>query len=245
MPGLRPNEFGRIGGLMHRSEACWSRTRSPFASTRPCLFLVCSAMFRSRAQSHRMVPAAPAMSAAGTWPVDPGVWEDDFAPWYTEPLMAADWMTAVGPLAVESEARFDQACCRLARTLHTTGVIEKCVGRPAPVIVHEPEDYEAIARRTEAANPSGSPMSSPLGPCSPTLRMPTGPALRAPITENGIARLGWSQWGVCRRGAAVVGEVPRRNQSNFAPKRTHPVRMARRRPDSRRPRRPARHGRSM
>ncbi|SOE31843.1 DUF262 domain-containing protein [Streptomyces sp. OK228] len=54
--------------------------------------------------------------------------------------------------------------------------------------------------------------------CWPTLKMPTGPALKVPITENKIAPLGWSQWGDCRRGVAVVGEVPRLNQSNFMPK---------------------------
>ncbi|MEU9064690.1 hypothetical protein AB0D13_39105 [Streptomyces sp. NPDC048430] len=54
--------------------------------------------------------------------------------------------------------------------------------------------------------------------CWPTLKMPTGPALKVPITENKTAPLGWSQRGVCRRGVAVVGKVPRRNQSNFMPK---------------------------
>ncbi|MEV0492325.1 hypothetical protein [Streptomyces atratus] len=39
--------------------------------------------------------------------------------------------------------------------LHTTGVIERYVGRSVPVIVHELEYYEGIARRTEAANPTG------------------------------------------------------------------------------------------
>ncbi|MEU6325461.1 transposase family protein, partial [Streptomyces sp. NPDC047009] len=32
-------------------------------------------------------------------------------------------------------------------------------------------------------------------PCWPTLKMPTGPALKVPITENKIAPLGWSQRG--------------------------------------------------
>ncbi|WP_328919567.1 transposase family protein [Streptomyces sp. NBC_00208] len=57
-----------------------------------------------------------------------------------------------------------------------------------------------------------------LSRCWATLKMPTGPALKVPITEKQIAPLGWSQRGDCRRGVAVVGKVPRRNQSNFMPK---------------------------
>lgn len=58
----------------------------------------------------------------------------------------------------------------------------------------------------------------PLANCWPTLKMPTGPALKVPITGNRIAPLGWSQRGVCRRGVAAVGKVPWRNQSNFMSK---------------------------
>jgi hypothetical protein len=50
---------------------------------------------------------------------------------------------------------FNQACCHLARTLHETKIIEAAIGRPVPVIVHELEYYEEIARRTELANPPG------------------------------------------------------------------------------------------
>ncbi|MFJ4960698.1 hypothetical protein ACIQCR_34880 [Streptomyces sp. NPDC093249] len=38
---------------------------------------------------------------------------------------------------------------------HTTGIIARSIGRTVPVIVHELEYYEAIARQTEAANPPG------------------------------------------------------------------------------------------
>ncbi|MFD4478327.1 hypothetical protein ACFWPU_19790 [Streptomyces sp. NPDC058471] len=75
--------------------------------------------------------------------------------WYDEPTDPADWDSVIGPLAAQIEARFNQTCCQLARTLHTTGIIERSVGRPVPVIVHELEYYEAIARQTEAANPPG------------------------------------------------------------------------------------------
>ncbi|MFF2996998.1 hypothetical protein ACFVTC_20955 [Streptomyces sp. NPDC057950] len=82
-------------------------------------------------------------------------WISDLGLWYDGPTDLADWDSAIGPLAAQIEARFIQTCCQLARTLHTTGVIERSVGRTVPVIVHELEYYEAIARSTEAANPPG------------------------------------------------------------------------------------------
>ncbi|MFG2417825.1 hypothetical protein ACGFWD_02020 [Streptomyces sp. NPDC048448] len=82
-------------------------------------------------------------------------WIRELGLWYDDPVDASDWVTAVGALAAQIEGQFNQACCRLARSLHATGVIEKYVGRPVPVLVHELEYYEGIARRTEAANPSG------------------------------------------------------------------------------------------
>jgi hypothetical protein len=82
-------------------------------------------------------------------------WITELGLWYDEPTDPTDWVRVIGPLAAQIEARFNQTCCRLARTFHTTGVIEGSVGRTVPVIVHELEYYEGIARRTEAANPSG------------------------------------------------------------------------------------------
>ncbi|MCW2916692.1 MAG: hypothetical protein JWN52_4760 [Actinomycetia bacterium] len=82
-------------------------------------------------------------------------WIKDLGLWYDEPADDADWLTAVGPLAQQIEVHFNQACSQLARTLHTTGVITATLGRPVPVLVHELEYYEQIARRTEAANPPG------------------------------------------------------------------------------------------
>jgi hypothetical protein len=75
--------------------------------------------------------------------------------WYDDPADASTWATAVGPLAAQIEAEFNQACCQLGQILHASGVITRSVGRPLPVLVHELEYYEAIARRTEAANPPG------------------------------------------------------------------------------------------
>ncbi|MEU9299452.1 hypothetical protein [Streptomyces sp. NPDC048269] len=39
--------------------------------------------------------------------------------------------------------------------MHGRGLIEKVFGRPIPVILHELEYFEAVARRTELANPAG------------------------------------------------------------------------------------------
>lgn len=82
-------------------------------------------------------------------------WITELGLWYDAPTDFADRDSLIGPLAAQIEARFSQTCCQLARTLHTAGVIERSVGRTVPVIVHELEYYEAIARRTEAANPPG------------------------------------------------------------------------------------------
>ncbi|MGI5478758.1 hypothetical protein [Streptomyces lavendofoliae] len=82
-------------------------------------------------------------------------WISDLGLWYAEPTDLVDWDSVIGPLATQIEAHFSQTCCRLGRTLHTTGVIERSVGRTVPVIVHELEYYEAIALQTEAANPPG------------------------------------------------------------------------------------------
>ncbi|MFB7364688.1 hypothetical protein [Streptomyces hydrogenans] len=82
-------------------------------------------------------------------------WIIELGLWYAEPTDLVDWDSVIGPLAAQIAARFSQTCCQLARTLHTTGVIERSVGRTVPVIVHELEYYEAIARQTEAANPPG------------------------------------------------------------------------------------------
>jgi hypothetical protein len=82
-------------------------------------------------------------------------WISELGLWYDEPADPEDWMATVGPIAAQIEGNFNQACVRLARHLHDAGVIEGAIGRRVPVIVHELEYYEGIARRTEAANPPG------------------------------------------------------------------------------------------
>ncbi|MFF3699525.1 hypothetical protein [Streptomyces sp. NPDC002221] len=86
-------------------------------------------------------------AARHQWISELGLWYDE------EPTRPEDWMTTVGPTAALIEANFHRACVQLARHLHDDGVIENTIGKPVPVILHELEYYEGIARRTEAANP--------------------------------------------------------------------------------------------
>jgi hypothetical protein len=81
-------------------------------------------------------------------------WIRDLGLWYDDPIGPEDWTTSE-TLAAQIEALFKQACCHLARTLHEAKIIEGAIGRPVPVIVHELEYYEEIARQTELANPPG------------------------------------------------------------------------------------------
>ena len=82
-------------------------------------------------------------------------WISELGLWYDEPTRPEDWITTVGPIAGLIEVNFNQACVQLARDLRNDGVIESTIGKPVPVILHELEYYEGIARRTEAANPPG------------------------------------------------------------------------------------------
>lgn len=52
-------------------------------------------------------------------------------------------------------ARFVAACVRMTHSLHEAGLIERAVGHPVPVLIHELEYHEQIAKQTEAANPPG------------------------------------------------------------------------------------------
>ncbi|MET9995189.1 hypothetical protein ABZ061_37290 [Streptomyces mutabilis] len=82
-------------------------------------------------------------------------WINELGLWYDEPTNPEEWVTTVGSTAALIGANFNQACVQLARGLHDDGVIATIIGKPVPVVLHELEYYEAIARRTEAANPPG------------------------------------------------------------------------------------------
>lgn len=82
-------------------------------------------------------------------------WITELGLWYAEPSETTDWDSGIGPLASQINACFHQTCCQLARPLHATGVIKRSLGRTVPVIVHELEHDETIARQAEDANPPG------------------------------------------------------------------------------------------
>ncbi|MEU6051168.1 hypothetical protein ABZ829_12130 [Streptomyces xanthochromogenes] len=82
-------------------------------------------------------------------------WISELGLWHDEPARPEDWITTVGPTAALIEANFNQACIQLTRDLHNDRVTGSAIGKPVPVILHELEYYEGIARRTEAANPPG------------------------------------------------------------------------------------------
>ena len=74
------------------------------------------------------------------WLRDQGVWYDD----EDEDDEEADPTGAFVELIV-----------RIARSLHEDGTVERVFGRPIPVLVHELEYYDEIARQNERANPGG------------------------------------------------------------------------------------------
>ncbi|MFF2853020.1 hypothetical protein ACFVT5_43085 [Streptomyces sp. NPDC058001] len=79
------------------------------------------------------------LTVVGDLTSDPGgaiarqEWITELGLWYEEPTDRADWVPVIGPVAAQIESHFNQTCCRLARTLRTTGVIERSVGRTVPV----------------------------------------------------------------------------------------------------------------
>ena len=67
-----------------------------------------------------------------------------------------EWIRSGGVESHEQiTSAFVNACVRLARNLHATGLIDKTFGRPIPVLVHELEYYDVIADQAAAANPPG------------------------------------------------------------------------------------------
>jgi hypothetical protein len=75
-------------------------------------------------------------------------WITELGHWYDERINLAGWDSAIGPLAAQIEARFSQTCCQLARTLHTTGVIERSAGRTVPVIVQQTDTTRRPQKRS-------------------------------------------------------------------------------------------------
>ncbi|MFF0163702.1 hypothetical protein ACFYRY_40225 [Streptomyces sp. NPDC005263] len=65
---------------------------------------------------------------------------------------ACGFVVDLGRLLQDEHSNPPQA---LARHLHDAGVFEGAIGKPVPVVLHELDYYDGIARRTEAANPLG------------------------------------------------------------------------------------------
>ncbi|MEU6324837.1 FAD-dependent monooxygenase, partial [Streptomyces sp. NPDC047009] len=65
---------------------------------------------------------------------------------------------------------------------------------PLPRAVHLDDEVHRILQAV-GIHETFSEITRPARGCWPTLKMPTGPALKVPITENKIAPLGWSQRG--------------------------------------------------
>jgi hypothetical protein len=63
--------------------------------------------------------------------------------------------SAVRLKEVSITSHFVEACCALASSLHRGGVIEKLRGKPIPILVHELEYYDEIAKQNIDCNPAG------------------------------------------------------------------------------------------
>jgi hypothetical protein len=70
----------------------------------------------------------------------------------------AEWVRTTPPFRDHPDqvtARFVRGCVRLVHSFHEVGLIERTVGRPVPVLIHELEYDDQIAEQTRAANPPG------------------------------------------------------------------------------------------
>lgn len=74
--------------------------------------------------------------------------------WYSDEDEEADFDRCMR-LGTDITVDFVDACVRIAQELHKNGVIEQHFSRPIPVIVHELEYYDEIAKQTRLANPPG------------------------------------------------------------------------------------------
>ncbi|MGH3629680.1 MAG: hypothetical protein ACRDRL_19865 [Sciscionella sp.] len=70
----------------------------------------------------------------------------------------AQWIQATARFHEHPEqvtTRFVQGCVRLVHSFQEVGLIERAVGHRVPVLIHELEYYDQIAKQTQAANPAG------------------------------------------------------------------------------------------
>ena len=80
------------------------------------------------------------------WIRNAGLWCDD--------PVDDDWDT-FEELGARITVEFVLICVRTAQQLHRAGVVEEVFGRPQPIVIHELEYCDEIARQTAEANPPG------------------------------------------------------------------------------------------
>lgn len=74
--------------------------------------------------------------------------------WYSDEDEKADFDRCMR-IASDITAYFVEACVRIARALHESGVIKQVFSHQIPILVHELEYYDEIAVQTRSANPPG------------------------------------------------------------------------------------------
>jgi hypothetical protein len=82
------------------------------------------------------------------------IWINELGLNYDEKLWDTDIDRAI-ELGQQITAQFVQMVMAVAKHLHDQGIVEQAFGRPVPILVHELEYYEQIAKQTEEANPPG------------------------------------------------------------------------------------------
>jgi hypothetical protein len=80
------------------------------------------------------------LKAEGLWYSDEDIEHDEERTYERDPLITA---------------RFVAMLLRVVQELHASGLIAQRFGRPIPVLVHELEYYDEIARQNTLANPDG------------------------------------------------------------------------------------------
>jgi hypothetical protein len=80
------------------------------------------------------------LKAEGIWYSDDDIEHDETRTYQLDPMITA---------------RFVAMMVRVVQELHASGLVARRFGRPIPVLVHELEYYDVIARQNELANPDG------------------------------------------------------------------------------------------
>jgi len=79
-------------------------------------------------------------------------WIQSLGLWWTDEQQEEDFDRTI-ELGDKIGERFVALCIAVARRLHDDGVIAQKFGRPVPILVHELEYHDEIAKATRQANP--------------------------------------------------------------------------------------------